>query len=50
VLIEHQGSWKLGQIVKKMLAMLRAEQDDMKQILAERALYYPGPPQQPGVF
>lgn len=43
----HPG--RLRKILAEMEAMLRAEQRDLKQVLAERRSRYPGPPVEPGV-
>jgi hypothetical protein len=40
---------RLGEIVAEMEAILRVEQNDLKLVLAERRLHYPGPPIEPGL-
>jgi len=47
--LEEKNPLRLRRIVAEMEALLRLEQRDLKQVLIERRLHYPGPPREPGV-
>lgn len=47
--LNERNPVNLRRIVAEMESMLRAEQDDLKQLLAARRERYPGPPLEPGI-